>query len=101
MAQQVYFHYANAKKVLLDCRGVVVGNLAEASDRAARAIRSFASERGLEDWRGWVLHVNDANGELFLVPFAFVLGRPKSLGSPFRHCDDTSPRHSGPKTRAP
>jgi hypothetical protein len=33
--------------------------------------------RSLEDWRGWVLHVNDDLGdELFVVPFAFVLGKP-------------------------
>jgi hypothetical protein len=31
----------------------------------------------LEDWRGWILHVNDDLGdELFVVPFSFVLGKP-------------------------
>ena len=31
----------------------------------------------LDDWRGWVLHVSDDQGdELFVVPFTFVLGKP-------------------------
>jgi hypothetical protein len=31
----------------------------------------------LEDWRSWVLHVNDELGkELFIVLFSFVFGRP-------------------------
>jgi hypothetical protein len=33
--------------------------------------------RSLEDWRGGVPHVNDDLGdELFIVPFAFMLGKP-------------------------
>jgi hypothetical protein len=38
-------------------------------------MQSFArSERSVDDWRDWVLHVSDDQGdELFVVPFTFVL----------------------------
>lgn len=69
---QVYFHCSNPKEVLIDRRGAVVDDLAEARDQAA-----LTTARSLEDWRGWVLHVNDDLGdELFVVTFAFVLGKP-------------------------
>lgn len=74
---QVYFHCTNAKKVLIDHYGAVVDDLAEARDHAAKVVRSLTAARSLEDWRSWVLHVNDDLGEeLFVVPFAFVLGKP-------------------------
>jgi hypothetical protein len=74
---QVYFHSSNTKKVLVDRCGAVVDNLAEARDHAACVVRSLTMARSPEDWRGWVLHVNDDLGEeLFVVPFAFVLGKP-------------------------
>ena len=29
------------------------------------------------DWRDWVVHVSDdSDDELFVLPFAFVLGKP-------------------------
>jgi hypothetical protein len=74
---QVYFHCSNAKKVFVDRQGAMVGDLAEARDQAARVVQTLAEVRSLEDWRDWVLHVCDALGdELFIVPFAFVLGKP-------------------------
>lgn len=74
---QVYFHRSTTKKVFLDHHGAVVNDLAEARDHATRLVQSFTSERGLEDWRDWVLHVSDDQGdELFVVPFVFVLGKP-------------------------
>jgi Domain of unknown function (DUF6894) len=74
---QVYFHCSNTKKVFVDRRGAVVDDLAEARDRATRIVQSLTSERTLEDWREWVLHVSDDQGdELFIVPFTFVLGEP-------------------------
>jgi hypothetical protein len=66
---QVYFHCSNTKKVFVD--------LAEARDHATRVVQSFTNERSLDDWRDWVLHVSDDQGdELFVVPFTFVLGKP-------------------------
>jgi hypothetical protein len=75
---QLYFHCSNTKKVFVDRRGAVVDDLvAEARDHATRVVRSFTNERSLEDWRDWVLHVSDDQGdELFVVPFSFVLGKP-------------------------
>ncbi|MCP1853088.1 MULTISPECIES: DUF6894 family protein [unclassified Bradyrhizobium] len=74
---QVFFHRSTTKKVFLDHSGAVMNDLAEARDHATRLVRSFTSEHSLEDWRDWVLHVSDDQGdELFVVPFAFVLGKP-------------------------
>jgi hypothetical protein len=74
---QVYFHCSNTKKVFVDRRGAVVDDLAEARDRATRIVQSLTSQRSLADWRDWVLHVSDDQGdELFVVPFTFVLGEP-------------------------
>ena len=74
---QVYFNCSNAKDVLIDRCGAMVGDLAEARDRAACVVRSLTTARSPKDWRGWILHVNDNVGEeLFVVPFAFVLGKP-------------------------
>ena len=71
----MYFHCSNPKKVFLDRRGAVVDDLAEARDHATRLVQSLTSERSLEDWSDWVLHVSDDQGdELFVVPFTFVLG---------------------------
>ena len=74
---QVYFHRSTTKKVFLDSCGAMVNDLAEARDHATRLVRSFTSEHSLVDWRDWVLHVSDDQGdELFVVPFVFVLGKP-------------------------
>ena len=74
---QVYFHCSNTKKVFVDRLGAVVDDLAEARDHAARVVQSLTNERSLEDWRDWVLHVSDDQGdEIFVVPFTFVLGKP-------------------------
>ena len=54
-----------------------MGDLAEAREHATRVVQSFTDELSLEDWRDSVMHVSDDQGdELFVVPFAFVLGKP-------------------------
>jgi hypothetical protein len=73
----VYFHCSNTKVVFVDRCGTVVDDLVEARDHANRIVQSLSSERNLEDWRDWVLHVSDDHGdELFVVPFTFVLAEP-------------------------
>jgi hypothetical protein len=74
----VYFHCSNRNELLVDRCGTVLDDLAEARDHAACVVRSLTTARSLEDWRGWILHVNDDLGdELFVVPFSFVLGKPR------------------------
>ena len=73
---QVYFHCSHAKKVFVDRRGALVDDLTEARDHATRVVKSFTNERSVGDWRDWVLHVSDDQGdELFVVPFVFALGK--------------------------
>ena len=70
----VYFHCSNSKEMLVGRCGAAVDNLAEARVHAAGVVRSLTAARSHEDWRGWILHVNDDLGdELFVAPFAFML----------------------------
>jgi hypothetical protein len=74
---QVYFHCPNTQRVSIDRCGAAVDDLAEAHDHAAPVVWSLIMAPGLEDWRCWVLHVSDDFGdEIFVVPFASVLGKP-------------------------
>ena len=74
---QVYFHCSSSREVRVDQFGAVVSSLAEARDRAACVVRSLIMEASAEDWRDWVVHVSDDfDDEIFVLPFAFVLGKP-------------------------
>ena len=74
---QLYFHCSNSNGVVIDRRGATVDGLAEARDHAAVIVRSFVSAHSPEDWRDWVMHVSDdLDDELFVMPFAFLLGKP-------------------------
>lgn len=74
---QVFFHCSNAVGVSLDRRGGAVADLTEARDHAVLVVRSLIMTATLEDWRGWILHVTDRNGEeIFDLPFASLLGKP-------------------------
>jgi uncharacterized protein DUF6894 len=55
----------------------MVDDLTAARDHATRVVQSVTNEHSLEDWRDWILHVSDDQGdELFVVPFTLVLGKP-------------------------
>ncbi|MCP3460222.1 MULTISPECIES: hypothetical protein [unclassified Bradyrhizobium] len=74
---QVYFHCSNTDGMLIDRHGTAVSNLTEARDRAAQIMHSMIMVPGDEDWRDWILHVSDDDGEeIFDVPFSSVLGKP-------------------------
>ena len=74
---QVYFHCSNSREVRIDRSGESVSDLAEARDRAAGLIRTMIMGRDSEDWHDWVVHVSDDfDDEIFVLPFAFVLGKP-------------------------
>jgi len=62
---------------MIDERGAAVADLAEARDHAAGIVQSFLASDGPEDWRDWMLHVSDdLDDEVFVMPFAFLLGKP-------------------------
>jgi hypothetical protein len=74
---QVYFHCSNTQEILIDSRGTSVTDIIEACEEASGMVRSLVAEPNLEDWRGWVLHVSDEDGEeIFVLPFVSVLGKP-------------------------
>ena len=74
---QVYFHCSSSRGVRTHRFGQAVSDLAEARDRAACIVRSLIMGRDAEDWRDWVVHVSDDfDEEIFVLPFAFVLGKP-------------------------
>jgi hypothetical protein len=74
---QVYFHHSNARGVSMDRRGIFVSDLIEACEEATRRVRSLVAASNLEDWRHWAVHVSDEAGdEIFVQPFAFLLGKP-------------------------
>jgi hypothetical protein len=74
---QIYFHCSSGQGVLLDRRGTDALDLTEAREGAARFVGSLVAMPNQEDWRDWVLHVSDEEGEeVFLLPFSSVLGRP-------------------------
>ena len=73
----VFFHYSNARGVLIDRNGTAVNDLAEAREHAVCLAKSLIMTPSAEDWRGWVLHITDDDGEeIFEVPFATLLGKP-------------------------
>ena len=73
---QVYFHCSNAQGVVLDRRGSDVEDLIEVREHAARIVRTLLAHPGPEDWRDWVLHISDADGEeILLLPFSTLMGR--------------------------
>ena len=74
---QVFFHCSSPAEVLLDHAGREVEDLVEARERAVGMVQTFIGQPGPQDWRDWVLHASDRDGEeIFVMPFASVLGRP-------------------------
>jgi len=73
---RVYFHCSNTIGASIDRCGSAVADLAEAQEHAVLVVRSLIMTPVLADWRGWVLHVSDKDGEeIFTVPFASLLGK--------------------------
>jgi hypothetical protein len=73
----LYFHCSNARGVLIDRSGTTVDDLIEAREHADCVVRSLIMSTSEEDWRAWILHVSDNDGDvIFDVPFATVLGKP-------------------------
>jgi hypothetical protein len=63
--------------ISIDRCGSAVADLTEAREHAVLVVRSLIMTLTLEDWRAWVLHVTDDDGEeIFSVPFTSQLGKP-------------------------
>ncbi|MEW6640363.1 MAG: hypothetical protein AB1586_07640 [Pseudomonadota bacterium] len=74
---QVYFHCSNSLGLLVDRQGTSVDDLSDARAHAIGLVRSLVRQPSAEDWRTWILHASDEDGdEIFVLPFAAVLGRP-------------------------
>jgi hypothetical protein len=74
---EVYFHYSNPEGMFVDQGRVAVAGLADVRERATVFMRSLIMAPNSEDWRGWILHVNDDLGdEILTVPFTSMLGKP-------------------------
>lgn len=73
---RVYFHCSGVNEVIVDRHGSEIDHLGDAHDRALEVVHSFIATTGSEDWRDWIVHVSDDEGEeLFVLPFARVIGR--------------------------
>ncbi|MEJ2375196.1 MAG: hypothetical protein P8Y53_20560 [Pseudolabrys sp.] len=73
---QVYFHYSNTDKVLMNYGAAQVADIMEAREQAALLVGALVATPGPEDWRDWMLHASDDLGEeMFSLPFKVMLGR--------------------------
>ncbi len=71
---QVYFHCTSARGVLVDRCGAPVDDLVEAHDKALLFVGTLIALPTREDWRSWILHVSDEDGEeIFDMPFTSML----------------------------
>ena len=86
---QVYFHCSTTQGMLIDHQGASVDEQIEAREKAAAVVRSMVTAPNLK-YCQWVLHVSDEAGEeIFVLPFAFVLGMPhreQATSSEPLHC---------------
>ena len=73
----VYFHCSNLLGLLVDRQGANVDDLSDAQAHAIGLVRSLVGQASAEDWRSWMLHASDEDGdEMFVLPFTAVLGLP-------------------------
>ena len=72
---EVYFHCSDTEHFFVDRRGCAM-ELEEARAHAERLVRSLVMTPCAEDWRHWVMHVTDNQGEeIFDLPFKSILGK--------------------------
>lgn len=72
---QLFFDCSNASRIIFDRSGHHVRDLGEMRDHAARLMRKLIDSPNDEDWRAWVMHVSDPEGEEVMeFPFSSLLG---------------------------
>jgi hypothetical protein len=73
----LYFHCTNSSEVLPDMRGRELDSLGDAQAEAVEIARLvMACATGLTDFRDWLIHVEDDEGdEVMVLPFTFVRAR--------------------------
>ena len=67
---QIYFHCSTPNGLIVDRRGSQVNDINEACDRAEQVVQTLIAGCSPEDWRTWILHVTDDDGEIFALPFS-------------------------------
>ncbi len=68
---------STARGNILDTRVAVVDDLADARHYAMRVARSLVAIPNSRDWREcWLDVVDDLGDELFVIPFATIIGKP-------------------------
>jgi hypothetical protein len=72
---RIYFHCSTPHGLIVDRCGSRVEDIIEACDRAEQVVDTLIAGSSPEDWRTWILHVTDGEGEIFALPFSSVLGR--------------------------
>ncbi|HXB78880.1 MAG TPA: hypothetical protein VNX23_16015 [Bradyrhizobium sp.] len=73
---RLYLHCSNPENAPVRRRSTAVGDPAEVCEQATLAVQALIAAPIMEDWRGWVLHVSDENGEeIFNLPFDSLLGK--------------------------
>jgi hypothetical protein len=74
---QVSVRCTTARGSLLDGRVANVDDLIDARDYAMRVARSLVAIPNSRDWRNCCLSViDDLGDELFVIPFALIIGKP-------------------------
>jgi hypothetical protein len=80
----------SSEGILLDRRGSEIGDLTEACEHAAQVVQKCISTPGPQDWRSWIVKVDDGDGEeLFALPFSMLFpgeGGPGEPGSRAMNC---------------
>jgi Domain of unknown function (DUF6894) len=74
---QVSVRCSTARGGLIDGRVTDVDDLIDARDYATRVARSLIAIPNSRDWRDCCLRVvDDLGDELFVIPFASIIGKP-------------------------
>jgi hypothetical protein len=73
---RVYFHCTGPSAVVVDQLGTVAENFRDVQARAAAIVTALMADSVSQDWRDWMVHVSDEDGDdMFTMPFSSVMAR--------------------------